>query len=137
MISGDYTEDDLPDERLLYDAQYRLTDADIRFFRDNPDELSILDQRETFRFRRLLVILVLAISLFAGSKLITTNLNNELEWLINSVAVDVLFEMGAALIGALATLLFLEIQKRRQLKDNLRLRAEIRRRIRMMEGASE
>ncbi|WP_371168290.1 hypothetical protein [Aliiroseovarius sp. 2305UL8-7] len=122
-------EDVLPDERILYDHRYELTDADVDFFREHPEELSVLDQRTTFRLGRLAILLVLAIALFAASKLIAVKLPDRLDALINSVFVDVLFEMGAALIGALATLLFLEIQDKRQLRDNLRLRGEIRRRI--------
>jgi hypothetical protein len=126
---GSVLDDALPNERLLYDHKYKLTDADIQFFRDHPDELSILDQRITFRSGRLVIILFLAIALFAASKLLTSNLPDKWEALANSVLVDILFEMGAALIGALATLLFLEAQDKRQLRDNLRLRAEIRRRL--------
>lgn len=124
----------LPDERLLYDHSYRLTDADIRFFGENPDELSILDQRSTFKSGRLLFILLAAIALFAASKALSVHLPDRFDALVNSVLVDVLFEMGAALIGALATLLFLEAQDKRQLRDNLRLRAEIRRRIKARAG---
>lgn len=122
--------DTLPDERILYDHRYQLTDADIAFFRAYPDELSVLDQRTTFRLGRLVLLLGLAVVLFATSKLIAIKLPDRFDALVNSVFVDVLFEMGAALIGALATLLFLEAQDKRQLRDNLRMRAEIRRRIR-------
>ena len=124
------------DERLFYDYSYEVSDADIQFFRDHPEELGLLDQRTTFRVGRLVFILVVAVCLFAASKVISVNLTDDFDAFANSVLVDILFEMGAAMIGALATLLFLETQDKRQLRENLKLRTKIRERIAALEAAS-
>lgn len=123
-----------PPDELFSKVGYQLTDADIQFFRENPDELSLLDNRQTFRMARMIRFLVLAVLFFAVSKLINAKFNDAIEQLFNSVLVDLIFEMGAALIGAVATLIFIENEQRKQYRENIQMRMEIRRRITAMDA---
>lgn len=120
---------------LLTKRKHKLDDEDVRYFRDNPDKLDLIDNRETFNTWGLLRALVLAIIFVAGSKALAEVYADAIEQFLNDVVVDLVFEMGAALIGAVATVMFIEHQKSKQFRENLRLRFEIERRIEELDGA--
>lgn len=109
-----------------------LTEEHIRYFRDNPEMLDLISDREDFHFFRYFAMFVGAVLLVAASKVIAFNYADRVSQLVNTVVIDLVFEMGAALIGSVATVMFLGLQQKRQFERNLRLRIEIERRIEML-----
>lgn len=116
-------------EKILFDEAEEMTESDIRFLRDNPAYLELIIQRENTRLSSLVWMLGLAAVFVVVSKLIAYRYGEVLDQFVGEVVVDLVFEMGAALIGAFATVLFIEHQKNRQFRDNLELRLEVERRI--------
>lgn len=110
-----------------------LTEDPVRYFRDNPAMLDLISDRGDFSPVKYLGILLLAIVFLAVSRLVVTQYTDEMSQFLSTVLVDVVFEMGAALIGAVATVMFISFQNRRQFERNLRLRIEIERRIVLLE----
>ena len=47
------------------------------------------------------------------------NFDNEFDQFLVNVASDLVFEMGAALIGSVATVIFSEYQNKRQFNENM------------------
>ena len=112
-----------------------LTDNHIRQFRDNPELMNLIGDRETLNLRNLWRILAIAALLVAVSKALSFNFADEYVQWIFDVFNDLIFEMGAALIGSIATVIFIQYQEKRQFEDNVRFRAEVMRRIEQLGDA--
>ncbi|WBU53634.1 hypothetical protein [Paracoccus sp. SCSIO 75233] len=121
-------EDDL-DALLLVEDASQLTDQQVRYLRDNPELMSLIGDRESLGSRHLWWILVVAVLLVALSKVLATKFDNAFDQFAVDVVVDLVFEMGAALIGSVATVIFIKHRERKQFVENLRFRAETQRRI--------
>lgn len=126
------TDQSLTDVIILGDAS-ELTDDQIRQFRDMPELLNLIGDRETLSLRNLWRILAVAAVLVALSKAFSVSVADEyVRWIVD-VVTDLIFEMGAALIGSVATVIFIQYQEKRQFEDNVRFRAEIQQRIALLE----
>ncbi len=112
-----------------------FTDDHIRQFRDNPELLDLIGDRETLNLRNLWRILWIAAALVAISRILSISFGDEYDQFIFAVLSDLVFEMGAALIGSVATVIFIQYQEKRQFEENMEMRAEIRRRIELLEDA--
>ncbi len=99
---------------------------DLEYYRQNPGEVHELLNRETVRRKMIVWIVAIAVVLVAGSKLISVYLTDLAGNFLASILVDLVFEMGAALMGAVATLLFVEIAQARQYEENKRLYRAVR-----------
>lgn len=106
-----------------------LSDAQIALFRDNPDLLDLVGDRETVQFRYMWYFLFVSFLLVAASKVVRAVFSEYLEIPLFDIFSDLVFEMGAAVIGSVATVIFLNVQKRRQFESNLKFRADVIRRI--------
>jgi len=113
------------------------TDEQVRFFQKHPRDLDIIFNRETVKLRIIGMMLVLAIIMVLGSKLIAFSYGDVLNRFVSEVVVDLLFEFGAALLGGVVTVFFLEILQKRQLRENLQLRREIERRIAALDAEAK
>ncbi len=119
--------------KLISKPASDLSSEDLRRLRDNPRLLDLLNERETVKLRLMWRVLALAVLLVAGSKLISETYGDQISQFLNNVVVDLIFEMGAALIGSVATVVFIEYQQKRQFEENLRHRSEIEQRIAQLE----
>lgn len=70
-----------------------------------------------------------AVLLVALSKPLVARFENVFNQLATDILVDVVFEMGAALSGSVATVIFIQHRERKQFIENLQFRAELQRRI--------
>lgn len=111
-----------------------LSDAQIRQFRDNPDLFELISDRESLNLWRFWILLLAAVGLVALSKIISVSIGDEYEQFFLTVLSDLVFEMGAALIGSIATVIFIEIQQKRQFEENVKFRAEVKKRIAALEA---
>ena len=116
-------------EEILEKSASELTEDDIKYFIDNPQELDLIGDRELVQTRLLRRLLALAVVCIVGSKLIGFQFGDQLGEFINGVVVDLMFELGAALLGAVATVYFLEIQQRKQFSENTAFIREVRERM--------
>ncbi len=91
--------------------------------------LDLIGNRENLGVRHLWRILWIAAGLVGLSKIIAVTYGDEIDQFIINVTVDLVFEMGAALIGSVATVIFIQHQQRRQFADNVKFRAEVQGRI--------
>lgn len=117
------------DDLLLVERPEQLTRAQVLYLRDHPEILSLIGDRETVTTRHLWRILLLAVVLVALSKVIAIKFDNAIDQLLASVAVDFVFEMGAALIGSVATVIFIQHQQKKQFIENIQFRAKLQQMI--------
>ena len=85
-----------------------LTEDQVRYFKDNPNLVEFIEDREALGLHILWRILWIADAVVAGSKIIAVKFDNEFYQFLVNVASDLVFEMGAALIGSVATVIFSE-----------------------------
>lgn len=116
-------------EEIFEKSASELTDDDIKYFIDNPKELDLIGDRELVQTRLLRRLLALAVVCIVASKLIGFQFGDQLGEFVNGVVVDLTFELGAALLGAVATVYFLEIQQRKQFTENTAFIREVRERM--------
>ncbi|MGC1503809.1 MAG: hypothetical protein ACRBB0_05460 [Pelagimonas sp.] len=135
MTSGRESQSASLREMVLLTQLDDLDDDDVRYFSENPDRLDLITNRETLKLKSLWVALALAMVFVAGSKFIAETYADQMSQFLNNVVVDLVFEMGAALIGSVATVIFIEFQQKRQFEENLTLRSAIEKRIRQLEDA--
>ncbi len=122
------TQPDL-DDLLLVEDPSDLTPQQITYLRENPELLDLISDRESLGTKHLWRILVVAVVLVALSKVIAINYENQIDQLIANVVVDLVFEMGAALIGSVATVIFIQHRQRRQFIENVHFRAKVQQMI--------
>lgn len=116
-------------EEIFEKSASELTDDDIKYFRENPQELDLIGDRELVQTRLLRRLLVFAVVCIIASKFISFQFGEQLGEFINSLVVDLTFELGAALLGAVATVYFLEIQQKKQFAENTAFIREVRERM--------
>lgn len=112
-----------------------LTDDQLRQFRDNPELFELISDRETLSLRNLWRLLGLAAGLVALSKILSISIGDEYDQFILTIMSDLVFEMGAALIGSIATVIFIQFQEKRQFEENVKFRAEVKKRIAALDAA--
>ncbi len=122
------TADSLTDV-IMYGDPDELTDDHIRQLRAHPELLELIGNRETLALRNLWSLLAIAAFLVVLSKLIAVKYVDEFDQMMVDVTVDLVFEMGAALIGSVATVIFIQHREKRQFRENLMFRSEVQRRI--------
>ena len=93
-----------------------LTEEELRYFSEDRDRLSLISNRETNGSSFLFKIFIVAVSFIASSKLISFRYGDEINQFVSEVIVDTMFELGAALIGAVATVYFIEKEQKKQLR---------------------
>ena len=106
-----------------------LTEGQVRYFKDNPNLLEFIEDREALGLHILWRILWIAVAFVAGSKIIAVKFNDEFDQFLVNVASDLVFEMRAELIGSVATVIFMEYQNKRQLNENMEFGSNLLQRI--------
>ena len=122
------------DALLQVDDPEALTDAQIAYLRDHPEILSLIGDRESLSTRHLWRILIAALALVALSKVIAVKFDNAFDQVIADTLVDLVFEMGAALIGSVATVIFIEHRQKKQYIENVKYREAVQRRIQQLDA---
>lgn len=124
-------------ELLTVENPDALTDAQIAYLRDHPEILSLIGDRESLGTRHLWRILVAAVVLVGLSKLLAAKFDNVFDQMVSDVVVDLVFEMGAALIGSVATVIFIEQREKKQFIENLEFRDAVQRRIAQLNARTQ
>ena len=119
---------------LRVDDPDALTVALIAYLRDHPEILNLIGDRESLGTRHLWRILIAALALVALSKVLAVQFDNAFDQVIADTLVDLVFEMGAALIGSVATVIFIEHRQKKQYIENVKYREAVQRRIQQLDA---
>lgn len=120
------------DALLLVEDAADLTDRQVEYLRDHPEILDMIGDRSSLGTRHLWRLLVAAVVLVALSKLLVARFDDALGQMFADVIVDLVFEMGAALIGSVATVIFIEHREKKQFIENIQFRNAVQRRIALL-----
>ena len=122
------------DALLRVDDPDALTEAQIAYLRDHPEILNLIGDRESLGTRHLWRILIAALALVALSKVIAVRFDNAFDQVIADTLVDLVFEKGDALIGSVATVIFIEHRQKKQYIENVKYREAVQRRIQQLDA---
>ncbi|MEO1668401.1 MAG: hypothetical protein AAFU54_27460 [Chloroflexota bacterium] len=120
-------------ERFVAQAT-EIDDDTIAFYREHPEELDLIINKEEVRlgFFRILFLIGLAVAL--GARAAAHFFPEALGPFMTNVVLDLIFEMGNAILGGVLTAFFLEYLEARQYQENVRFREEVKRRIKELEN---
>jgi hypothetical protein len=108
----------------------RVTDEDLAYFRDHPDEIDEVTAPVNVHKLFLWAGALLGIALVAASKMLGYGpLLDAVSAGVSEFVIDIVFEIGVALIGAAVTAYLLGILLNRQQENAAAWRAEIRQRL--------
>lgn len=125
-------EDQLAEFSLL-GKQPEITDEIVQYYRQNPHELDLLTDKGQFHSRFLMYFFILGLVLTVGARLLRYFFEGDFGELIDRVLLDVISEIGIAVFGGAVTVYFLEHLKKKQYQESIKLRKEIKRRIKELE----
>ena len=116
---------------FLKDKPTEVTDEELEYFRNNPDQIDEISAPVSIHKLFLWAGTLLGVVFVGLSKMM--KFQPVLEYLpegLREFGVDIVFEIGVALIGAAVTAYILGILLDQQQQNAARWRAEIRRRLR-------
>lgn len=112
----------------------QVTDEEARYFRDHPDQIDELTAPVNLHLIFLWAGALLGAACVAVSKLLKfSSLIDGMSEGLGEFTVDIVFEIGVALIGAAVTAYILGILLNQQQENAAKWRDEIRRRIKELE----
>ncbi len=106
-----------------------ITEDVVNFYRENPNELDLLIDKEDFNIKFLNYFFILGISLTVGSRVLSQMFGALWGKFINHVVLDVASEVGIAIFGGAITAFLLEYLKKKQYEENIAYRNEIKKRL--------
>lgn len=120
---------------LSYETR-EVTDKIVEYYRNNPNELDLIIDKEEFNINFLSFFFIIGIMLTIGARMLTFFFKDSWGAFINDVILDVASELGIAIFGGAVTAYFLEFLQKKQYDENVRYRAEIIKRMKEKENLS-
>ena len=111
-----------------------VTDEEVAYFRDHPDQIDEISAAVNVHKRFLWIGALLGMACVGLSKWVKFSLIDFLSEAYHEVTVDIIFEIGVALIGAAVTAYILGILLNQQQDNAAAWRSEIRHRIGELES---
>ena len=116
--------------KLFWDNSSKVSQEEVEYFANNPDEIDEFTTPLNIHKIFLTIGIMLGIVLVTFSKLIKYNVLEFFETkLINEIIIDLVFEIGIALIGAAVTAYLLGVLLNRQQSNAKKWRNELRKKI--------
>ncbi|VWL85343.1 hypothetical protein [Oceanivirga miroungae] len=106
-----------------------ITDEIVEYYRNNPNELDLLIDKEDFNIRFLSYFFIFGLAITIASRVISFSFSDVLGEFINHVVLDVTSEMGIAIFGGSITAYLLEYLQKKQYEANIAYRNEIKKRL--------
>jgi hypothetical protein len=117
--------------KLFVKDKFTITQEEINYFRKHPDEIDEITAPLNVHKFFLLIGILLGVLMVAGSKILKfSSILYFQHGFFEEFVVDIIFEIGVALIGAGVTAYFLGILLNMQQENATKWRDEIRKQIR-------
>lgn len=111
------------------DSSVKISEQELAFYRKHPELLESLGDKATIHRVMLLLVFVVGFLFVVVSKAVKYGFaGSELSWLVE-LTVDLVFELGIALWGGVATTVLLQDLIKRQYRDGKRYQHAIMRRL--------
>ena len=115
----------------------KITEQELAFYRKHPELIHAIGSKSTIYRAVLIVVFVTGFLLVAVSKVVKFEFGADSDSYLVELAVDLIFEMGVALWGGVATAVLLQNFVQRQYKEGRRYQQEIMRELASEPGKAE
>ena len=115
---------------FLLDNSPEVTDEVVEYYRNHPDELSRITDKESFHLKFVTLFFGIGLCLTVGARVLTFFFDGQLGVFVNEVILDLMSELGIAIFGGAVTVYFLEILQKKQFEQNVRFREKVKSRLR-------
>ena len=115
----------------------KITEQELAFYRKHPELIHAIGSKSTIYRAVLIVVFVTGFLLVAVSKVVKFEFGADSDSYLVELAVDLIFEMGVALWGGVATAVLLQNFVQRQYKEGRRYQQEIMRELANVPGKAE
>lgn len=112
-------------DNSLWGEKTEITPELIAYYKNNPEELDLIIDKEYFHGKFIRLFFILGVVLTILSRLLKVLFENTWAVFINDIVLDIFSELGIAIFGGAITAFILEKMKQKQYEDNLQLRKEI------------
>lgn len=106
-----------------------ISNEDIKYYKDNPEELDVLINKETLQIGILHYFFAIGLGLLLGGKFVGYIFKHAISDFISDVVIDSIVELGNAILGGVVAAYLLEYLQKKQYKQNVAYRREVKRRI--------
>ncbi len=113
-----------------------IDDETIAFYRKHPEELDLIINKEEFRLEFFRILFSIGLAIAIGARAAVHFFPEALGPFMTNVVLDIVFEMGNAILGGVLTAYFLEFLEARQYQENVRFRKEVKRRIEELDNSA-
>ena len=115
----------------------KITEQELAFYRKHPELIHAIGSKSTIYRAVLIVVFVTGFLLVAVSKVVKFEFGADSDSYLVELAVDLIFEMGVALWGGVATAVLLQNFVQRQYKEGRRYQQEIMKELANEPGKAE
>ena len=115
----------------------KITEQELAFYRKHPELVEAIGSKSTIYRSVLLIVFVTGFVLVAVSKVVKFKLGDVSDSFLMELVVDLIFEMGVALWGGVATAVLLQNFVQRQYKEGRRYQQEIMKELANEPGKAE
>ncbi len=106
-----------------------VTDKVVEYYRQHPDELDFIIDKERAHTKLLGFLFVLGLVITIGSRVLAYFFEEIWGKFMNDVVLDVSSELGIAIFGGAVTAYLLEVLQAKQYKENVAYRNAIKARL--------
>lgn len=116
-------------ERILIDKRVEISEAEVDYYITHPEEIDTIIDREVIQLAFLKFGFGLALVLMIGSTLLSYYFADSWGEFINDLVLDIIKEIGIAILGGVITVYFIEIIQKKQYEANVQYRRTLLRKI--------
>ncbi len=106
----------------LMEGNRDIAEEEVAYFRQHPEELDLILDKEVLHKRFLAVVFFIAVLIILGSRVAAVFLGPMVGEFINHVLFDVISEFGIAIMGGVVTAYTLEVLRKNQFRRNVEYR---------------
>lgn len=114
---------------FLMGKEPEVTEEIVAYYRQNPEELDLIIDKEYFHINFLVFFFVLGLSITIGARVLKYFFADIWGDFVNDVVLDVVSELGIAIFGGAVTAYFLEFLQNKQYEQNKSFREKIKARL--------
>lgn len=114
---------------ITFSSKQKVTEEMVDYFEKNPSELDLLLEEEDFQLGFLFVFFIVGLFVMVLTQSIQLFLLDYLPVFVTDVLLEILLEIGKALLGGSIVAYFIEFLRHKQFKQNKAIRDAIKRRL--------
>ncbi|MEO0896433.1 MAG: hypothetical protein AAFY71_08560 [Bacteroidota bacterium] len=111
---------------ITFASEQKITEDLLDYYGKNPSDLDLIIEEEDFQLGFLFVFFIIGFVLMIGTKSIQLYFHDQLPEFLTVVLLEILLEIGKALMGGTIVAYFIEFLRHKQFLHNKAFRDEIK-----------